>query len=73
MLKRFPAEQMTMWPVSTRVNTPKSDDEDLLRPVRLPDYAGSAEAEVARANDPGGPKACELRVTRGQALHRINQ
>ncbi len=52
LLKPFPAELMTMWPVSTRVNTPKNDDEDLIRPVRLPDEAGSAEADVASANDP---------------------
>jgi putative SOS response-associated peptidase YedK len=32
LLKPFPAELMTMWPVSTRVNTPKNDDPDLLVP-----------------------------------------
>ena len=52
MLKPFPAELMTVWPVSTRVNTPKNDDEDLIRPVRLPDEAGSAAADVADADDP---------------------
>ena len=33
LLKPFPAEPMTMWPVSTRVNTPKNDDADLLVPM----------------------------------------
>ena len=33
LLRTFPAEPMTMWPVSTRVNTPKKDDPDLLTPV----------------------------------------
>jgi putative SOS response-associated peptidase YedK len=33
LLKTFPAEPMMMWPVSTRVNTPKNDDPDLLTPV----------------------------------------
>jgi putative SOS response-associated peptidase YedK len=32
LLKPFPAEPMMMWPVSTRVNTPKNDDADLLAP-----------------------------------------
>lgn len=33
LLKSFSAELMTMWPVSTRVNTPKNDDESLIEPV----------------------------------------
>ena len=33
-LNPFPAEPMTMWPVSTRVNTPRNDDEGLIRPIR---------------------------------------
>jgi putative SOS response-associated peptidase YedK len=32
LLRPFPPELMTMWPVSTRVNTPKNDDPDLLVP-----------------------------------------
>ena len=33
LLRPFPAELMTMWPVSPRVNTPKNDDPDILTPV----------------------------------------
>ena len=33
LLCPFPAELMTMWPISTRVNSPKNDDADLLTPV----------------------------------------
>jgi hypothetical protein len=33
---------MTMWPVSTRVNTPKNDDPDLL----VPFVEASAEAPL---------------------------
>jgi putative SOS response-associated peptidase YedK len=33
LLKPFPTEPMMMWPVSTRVNTPKNDDPDVLTPV----------------------------------------
>jgi hypothetical protein len=32
MLQPFPPELMTVWPVSTRVNTPRNDDPDLLVP-----------------------------------------
>jgi putative SOS response-associated peptidase YedK len=32
LLRPFPAELMTMRPVSTRVNTPRNDDPDLLVP-----------------------------------------
>jgi putative SOS response-associated peptidase YedK len=35
LLLPYPAEAMTMWPVSTRVNSPRNDDEDLLRLVPL--------------------------------------
>lgn len=33
LLRTYPAEPLVMWPVSTRVNSVKNDDEDLLRPV----------------------------------------
>jgi putative SOS response-associated peptidase YedK len=32
LLRPYPPEPMTMWPVSTRVNSPKNDDPDLLTP-----------------------------------------
>ena len=32
LLRPFPSELMVIWPVSTRVNTPKNDDADLLVP-----------------------------------------
>ena len=32
LLAPFPAEPMTMWPISTRVNSPENDDADLLNP-----------------------------------------
>jgi putative SOS response-associated peptidase YedK len=32
LLRPFPPDLMTMWPVSTRANTPKNDDPDLLVP-----------------------------------------
>jgi putative SOS response-associated peptidase YedK len=33
LMRPFPSELMTIWPVSTRVNSPKNDDPDLLDPV----------------------------------------
>ena len=36
LLAPFPAEPMTMWPISKRVNSPQNDDESLLEEVRLP-------------------------------------
>jgi putative SOS response-associated peptidase YedK len=35
LLAPFPAEPMTMWPISTRVNSPSNDDADLLKPVEV--------------------------------------
>src|ERR1700722_6581699 len=33
LLKPYPAEQMKMWPVSSRVNSPKNNDPELLDPI----------------------------------------
>ena len=30
LLMTYPSEPMTMWPISTRVNTPENDDASLL-------------------------------------------
>jgi hypothetical protein len=32
LLKQYPAAEMKMWPISQRVNSPKNDDEAILRP-----------------------------------------
>ena len=37
LLAPFPFDPMIMWPISTRVNSPKNDDEDLLTEVALVD------------------------------------
>jgi putative SOS response-associated peptidase YedK len=34
LLMPFPPELMTMWPISTRVNSPANDDSSILEPVR---------------------------------------
>lgn len=44
MLVPFPAEAMTRWPVSTRVNTPANDDRELLEAV-VPGAAARVPAE----------------------------
>jgi hypothetical protein len=33
LLRPFAADAMTMWPISTRVNSPRNDDADLLTPM----------------------------------------
>ena len=33
ILVPFPADKMTIWPISPRVNSPKNDDEGILEPV----------------------------------------
>jgi hypothetical protein len=33
LLEPFPAEPMAIWPISTRVSSPKNDDADLLVPL----------------------------------------
>ena len=35
LLEPYPSEAMKIWPVSTRVNSPKNDDPDLLAPVEV--------------------------------------
>jgi putative SOS response-associated peptidase YedK len=35
LMRRFPAELMRMWPISTRVNKPENDDPSVLEPVEL--------------------------------------
>jgi putative SOS response-associated peptidase YedK len=35
LLRPFPSELMTMWPISKRVNSPKNDDADLLKPAEV--------------------------------------
>ena len=40
LLKPYPAEQMTMWPVSPDLNSPKNDRPDLLDPIEEPDEGG---------------------------------
>ena len=37
LLTPFPAELMTMWPISTRVNKPDNDDPTLLDPLEPAD------------------------------------
>src|SRR5215218_1397853 len=40
LLQPFPSEPMAIWPISTRVNSPKNDDADLLKPLAEATRAG---------------------------------
>lgn len=50
LLRPFPADLMTMWPVSRDVNAPKNDHADLLEPTEDACGAWLASGEVERAN-----------------------
>jgi putative SOS response-associated peptidase YedK len=39
LLKPYPSEHMTMWPVSPKLNSPKNDSPELLDPIKEPDGA----------------------------------
>jgi putative SOS response-associated peptidase YedK len=53
LLKPYPADQMTMWAVSPKLNSPKNDSPDLLEPIAEP--GGAPDGEVARVNE-GAPE-----------------
>jgi len=41
LLVPFPSDQLAIWPISKRVNSPDNDDERLLEEISLPaDVAG---------------------------------
>jgi putative SOS response-associated peptidase YedK len=47
LLKPFQAERMKMWPISSRVNDPKNDDEGILQPIGPPKFgARGPDAEL---------------------------
>jgi hypothetical protein len=35
LMRVFPASQMRMWSISTRVNKPENDDPSILQPIEL--------------------------------------
>jgi putative SOS response-associated peptidase YedK len=35
LMRPFPADQMRIWPISTRVNKPENDDPSILEPIEL--------------------------------------
>ena len=54
LLRPYSAEEMTMWPVSTAVNSPKNDSRELIEPIRLDsEVAADENSGVRRANEAG--------------------
>ena len=47
MLRPYPSEPMTMWPISTRVNSPKNDDAALLEVVVEADVSAPPDGNSA--------------------------
>ncbi len=54
LLKPYPAEAMTMWAVSPKLNSPKNDSPDLLEPVEEPSAPAAGEIERANEGEPDG-------------------
>jgi hypothetical protein len=63
LLKPYPSEEMTMWAVSPKLNSPKNDSPDLLEPIAH-HPAEPATDLVDRANE-GRPER-ESRRTRSK-------
>src|SRR5215213_1051067 len=58
LLRPYPAHLMKMWPVSTRVNSPKNEDRELIEPIVLNDAAEQERGSgVPRANEAGAEPA----------------
>jgi len=47
LLQPFPSEPMIIWPISTRVNSPKNDDADLLEQLADADACWPPEGNSA--------------------------
>jgi putative SOS response-associated peptidase YedK len=55
LIRPYPADLMTMWPVSPEVNSVKNDRPELLE--RIPDEPAPASGEVERVNEAEPPCA----------------
>ena len=51
LLRPYPAELMKMWPVSTKVNSPKNEGRELIEPITLSSEMNEDEREIPRANE----------------------
>jgi hypothetical protein len=63
LLRPYPAEAMTMWPVSTRVNAPKNEGAELIEPVELAAEPDTEDGRIGHANDTApGPANSDSRA-----------
>src|SRR5918998_61922 len=52
LLRPYPAELMKMWPVSTKVNSPKNEGRELIEPITLsPQPEEDPDGDIPRANE----------------------
>ena len=52
LLRPYPAELMKMWPVSTKVNSPRNEGRELIEPIYLaPQTAAPPDGDMPRANE----------------------
>ena len=77
LLKPYPSEEMTMWAVSPKLNSPKNDSPDLLEPIEQPEPGSDL---VDRANEGEAEREPKLGVScrsedsvRGLAAHHLPQ
>ena len=52
LLQPFPSELMAIWPISTRVNSPSNDDEQLLEEIELAKAPAAVIAPESFADRP---------------------
>ena len=52
LLKPYPSDEMTMWAVSPKLNSPKNDSPDLLEPITPPEEPANGEVERANQGEP---------------------
>src|SRR4051794_27725012 len=58
LLRPYPADEMTMWPVSVKVNSPKNEGRELIEPIRLENQpAADDKSGIPRANTAGAEPA----------------
>jgi putative SOS response-associated peptidase YedK len=50
ILVPYPADRMTVWPISPRVNSPKNDDRDILEPVAVEAQVRRLDAHTSQAD-----------------------
>jgi hypothetical protein len=54
VLGPFPADQMKIWPISSRVNSPRNNDPDLIHAAGNGSGSEQSPTDMARRSEPSG-------------------